>query len=125
MRDETRVYGGGRVSTVEDLLRGFADTHMHAGPGLIPRRLDAVEAARQARDAGQRAIVLKDHHQPTAAVARLVERYHAGGEGFAVLGSIVLNEHAGGLRPRRDAPLAGGAAGARRDARGAGPDDAP
>jgi hypothetical protein len=44
------------------LLQGAIDIHVHAGPHIFssPRRVDPVEAAAQARDAGMRAIVFMD-----------------------------------------------------------------
>lgn len=84
------------MSLADELLKGSIDTHMHAGPNYIPRSLDMVEATREACAAGQRGIVIKDHHIPTVAAVKLVEKYHAD-PGFRVFGAIALNNHLGGL----------------------------
>src|SRR6266851_2107435 len=55
------------------LLVGAVDTHVHSAPDLVPRKLDDVEVARQARDACMAAVVLKNHFLATALRASLVE----------------------------------------------------
>ncbi|CAN5568936.1 hypothetical protein BH23CHL4_BH23CHL4_21980 [soil metagenome] len=51
---------GRTMEQTEWLLHGAIDVHVHAGPHIFssPRRVDPVEAAIQARDAGMRAIVV-------------------------------------------------------------------
>jgi hypothetical protein len=83
---------------VRELVRGSVDLHVHAGPSLIPRRLTAIEAAEDARSAGQRGMVLKDHHSATTGVAALAKA--AVGAEVEVVGSVVLNRHVGGLDPK-------------------------
>ena len=77
-----------------ELLRGAIDTHIHAGPGLFPRLMDSVEAARSARDAGIRGIVFKHHHIPTVDRAYLAHKAVPEVEAY---GGIVLNYAVGGL----------------------------
>jgi hypothetical protein len=77
-------------------LSGAVDTHVHSAPDLVPRKLDDVEAARQARQAGMAAIVLKNHFFSTALRASLVESLVPG---VRVVGSIVLNQPMGGMNP--------------------------
>ena len=57
----------------KELLEGAIDIHVHATPHLpsSPRRLDPIEAAIQARDAGMRTIVLMDVFQMSNGVAWL------------------------------------------------------
>lgn len=74
------------------LLAGAVDTHVHPGPAFIRRRLSVVDAARDARGAGMAAIVVKDHHMPTVALAELAAQQ----VGFPVHGSLVLNASVGG-----------------------------
>jgi hypothetical protein len=82
---------------VVELLHGAIDTHVHSAPDVVPRLLDDIETARQARDAGFRAIVLKNHHSLTAARAAIAEKVVGG---IQVFGGLVRNEHAcGGLNP--------------------------
>lgn len=79
------------------LLRGTIDMHVHHGPdALMPRRVDALEAARQAQSVGMKAIVLKNHQYPTAPLAITINQLVPG---IKVLGSICLDFEAGGLNP--------------------------
>lgn len=79
-----------------ELLRGSGDLHCHTGPAMFDRLVDDFEAAQQARGAGMRAIVLKDHHDDTSRRAYLTRKVVSGIE---VFGSVVLNYWAGGLNP--------------------------
>jgi len=76
------------------LMRGAVDMHVHHGPDTKPRRVDALEAARQARQAGMRAIVLKSHSYPTAPLASMINQLVPG---ITVIGSICLDYEIGGL----------------------------
>jgi hypothetical protein len=78
-----------------ELLVGAIDTHIHTAPDVVPRRLDDREAARQAAEAGMRAIVLKSHHTATGDRAQLAE--HAQSGRIAVRGGIALDDAVGGL----------------------------
>ena len=82
-----------------ELLKGAVDIHVHAGPHLksSPRRVDPIEAAIQARDAGMRAIVLKDVFEMTNGTAWLVNRHVPG---ITVYGGLMLNTVYGGMNPR-------------------------
>ncbi len=77
-------------------LAGAIDVHVHALPDDRPRSIDAVEAARQARDRGMRGIVLKNHYESTAGIASLVRALVPGVE---VFGGIDLNLTVGGINP--------------------------
>jgi hypothetical protein len=79
---------------LDHLLKDAIDMHMHPGPGAMCR-LDATEAARQAQQAGMKAIVLKSHPGGVA-VANMVSQLVPG---IKVLGSITLNFEVGGLNP--------------------------
>jgi hypothetical protein len=79
-----------------ELLKGAIDVHLHAGPSVFPRLMDAVEAAEAARAAGMRGIVIKHHHTPTVDRSYLVHRAVPDVE---VYGGVVLNYAAGGLNP--------------------------
>jgi hypothetical protein len=82
-----------------ELLKGAIDIHVHAGPHLksSPRRLDPIEAAIQARDAGMRAIVYKDVFEMSNGTAWLVNRHVPG---FKVYGGLMMNTVYGGMNPR-------------------------
>jgi len=82
-----------------ELLKGAIDVHVHAGPHLksSPRRVDPIEAAIQARDAGMRAIVFKDVFEMSNGIAWLVNRHVPN---FSVYGGLMLNTVYGGMNPR-------------------------
>src|SRR3990172_4538928 len=77
-------------------LTGVIDLHVHAGPDVRPRKLDAVALARAAKGAGMRALLLKSHHTTTADLAQVVEGVVGG---IRVFGGVTLNEPVGGLNP--------------------------
>jgi hypothetical protein len=78
-------------------LSGAADLHCHFGPDAHrARSVDAFEAAREAADAGHRALVLKSHDFPTAALAWAVQREV---DGIAVYGGICCDREVGGVNP--------------------------
>ena len=77
-------------------LTGVIDLHVHAGPDVRPRKLDAVALARAAKAAGMRALLLKSHHTITADLAQVVEGVVGG---IRVFGGVTLNEPVGGLNP--------------------------
>jgi hypothetical protein len=77
-------------------LHGVIDLHVHSDPDSVPRSVDAIDAARLARDRGLRAILLKNHYEPTASLAYIVRKEVPGIE---VFGGIVLNRSVGGINP--------------------------
>ncbi|MFQ6548087.1 DUF6282 family protein [Aestuariibius sp. 2305UL40-4] len=79
------------------LLRGAVDLHIHSGPSLHPRKIDHIEAVRQADAAGMKAILLKDHYYPTMPIATMLNENL--GLATRVIGAIVLNNPLGGLNP--------------------------
>lgn len=83
----------------QELLQGAIDIHVHATPHLpsSPRRLDPIEAAIAARDAGMQAIVLMDVFQMSNGIAWLVNRAVPH---FRVYGGLILNTAHGGINPR-------------------------
>ncbi len=86
------------MDAIEKILKGSIDMHIHAGPDpRVERKLDALQAAFQAREAGMRAIVLKSHEYPTSPLAHVVSQVVPG---INVFGSISLDFEAGGLNPR-------------------------
>jgi hypothetical protein len=77
-------------------LAGAIDIHVHTLPDDRPRSLDAIEAARQARARGMRAIVLKNHYESTAGLAYLARLVVPDIE---IFGGIDLNLTVGGINP--------------------------
>lgn len=85
--------GSDALDAATELLNGAVDLHMHTAPDIYPRSVTALEAARQARDAGMRAIVVKSHSVDTSARAELCSAL----SGFPVFGGIALNYPMGGF----------------------------
>ena len=80
---------------MRELLKGYIDLHVHAGPSVAAREVDAGDMAiRDAAEYGYRAFVVKDHLFPTMMSARLVEK-HLAKEGLRVFGGIALNNSVG------------------------------
>ena len=78
----------------EDILKGVIDMHVHAAPCLLDRPFDEIEMAREARDAGYRALVLKSIYTMNADRVQLVRQIVPDVELF---GSVVFNQTSGGL----------------------------
>jgi hypothetical protein len=80
---------------IDDLVRGSIDMHCHHSPAIIiPGRMDALETARQARQLGMRALVLKSSYFPTAPIADIVNQLVPEVKCF---GGICLDYEIGGL----------------------------
>jgi hypothetical protein len=77
-------------------LEGAIDFHAHAAPDGTPRKLDVLELANMAKAAGMRAIVVKNHYEPTASLAYVVREAVPGIE---VFGGISLDLTVGGVNP--------------------------
>jgi hypothetical protein len=80
------------------LLDGAIDVHLHIDPDTDTRSVDAIDIAKMkfARSQGMRGFVIKNHHEPTGAVAYLVRKEIPGVEAF---GSLVMNRNQGGINP--------------------------
>src|SRR5687767_1116072 len=87
---------GSAQDAAASVLRGAVDVHVHSAPDSRPRALDAIDAARFARDRGMRGIVLKNHYEWTSGLAYIVRKAVPGIE---VFGGIDLNLPVGGLNP--------------------------
>jgi predicted TIM-barrel fold metal-dependent hydrolase len=77
----------------KELLKGAIDFHIHTGPDIYPRRVNDIEAARQAKRAGMRAVLIKSHATITADRAQIAGFV----AGFPVFGGVALNWQVGGL----------------------------
>jgi hypothetical protein len=78
------------------ILAGAIDIHVHSLPDDRPRSIDAIDVAKLASARGMRALVLKNHYEPTAGMAYLVRQIVPGLE---VFGGIDLNLTVGGINP--------------------------
>lgn len=79
-----------------EILSGAVDLHMHPGPAQGKRRVDFIEAARDARTVGMKAIVYKPVEFPTIDRAYAAEKALPG---IRIFGGIVLDYPMGGLNP--------------------------
>jgi len=77
-------------------LDGVIDVHIHPAPDVVPRKIDAIDLARLAKERGMRAIVLKNHYQSTAPLAWAARKAVPGIE---IYGGIALNLAVGGVNP--------------------------
>jgi len=81
----------------EDIsLEGVIEMHVHAGPDIRERKLDAWSLIDKARKANMRGIVLKNHYNPTALEAQILELKY---DDIKVYGGLALNYSSGGLNP--------------------------
>ena len=78
------------------ILKGVYDLHIHTGPSVAKRLLDAGEMMKNAQAAGYRGYLVKDHYAPSAHGCNLVEHNMADGS-CRCYRSIVLNNCVGGL----------------------------
>src|SRR4051794_39380521 len=86
----------GAVSGRAQTLSGAIDMHAHADPDGSARSIDAIDLAKLAKSRGMRAIVLKNHYEPTASLAYLVRKEVPDIE---VFGGISLDLTVGGVNP--------------------------
>ena len=77
-------------------LNGVIDIHVHSDPDVVPRSIDAIDLAKLAKSRGERALVLKNHYEPTASLAYIVRKEVPGIE---IFGGIDLNLSVGGVNP--------------------------
>ena len=77
-------------------LAGVIDFHVHCDPDSMPRSIDAIDLAKLAKQRGMRGLVLKNHYEPTDALAYIVRKEVPGIE---IFGGIDLNRTVGGINP--------------------------
>ncbi len=90
---------GRSFELTQQLLHGAIDIHVHAGPHIFssPRRVDPVEAALEARDAGMRALVYMDVFEMSNGTSWIVNRVV---RDFQTFGGLIMNTVYGGMNPR-------------------------
>lgn len=81
--------------TVNALLQGAYDTHVHSEPDVLPRKFDDVELLTRGTAAGMGGFVLKSHYICTADRATLLRKTFP----INIYGGIALNNSVGGLNP--------------------------
>src|SRR5260370_16819509 len=77
-------------------LDGAIDMHAHSDPDGAARKIDAIDLAKIAKSRGMRAIVLKNHYEPTASLAYIVRKEVPG---IDVFRGISLDLTVAGVNP--------------------------
>lgn len=80
----------------KQLVKGSVDFHIHSGPDVFPRLLSDIEVAMQAKAAGMKAVLIKNHMFCTAGRAKIATEV----TGFQVFGGLALNLPVGGINPQ-------------------------
>jgi len=95
----TLLPAGRTLELSQELLVGAIDIHVHAGPHIFssPRRVDPIQAAIEARDAGMRAIVYMDVFEMSNGISWLVNRHVPD---ITTYGGLIINTVYGGMNPR-------------------------
>jgi Zn-dependent dipeptidase, microsomal dipeptidase homolog len=94
LRNLTLLLLSAACLTAQPQLTGVVDIHVHCDPDSTPRSIDAIDLARLAKSKGMRALVLKNHYEPTASLAYVVRKVVPGIE---IFGGIDLNRTVGGV----------------------------
>src|SRR3954469_12788502 len=81
---------------VNRLLVGAVDLHCHSGPSVMPRRIDHIEALKEASEAGMKAILFKDHYYSVTPITEMLAKYY-GDLKVTMLSGVPLNNTSGGL----------------------------
>lgn len=71
------------------------DIHVHAGPSVAKREVDAADMLKEAQVAGYRGFLVKDHYFPTMMGAKMVEEHLDNRKGVKVYGALALNHSVG------------------------------
>lgn len=77
-------------------MKNVIDIHVHAGPSVAKRKVDAGDMLKDAQEKGYRAFVSKDHYFPTIMGTDMVTKFLGNGNCQAY-GCIVLNNSVGGI----------------------------
>jgi len=77
-----------------ELLQGVIDIHVHAGPSVANRAVDAAEMLKEAEAAGYAGFLVKDHYFPSMMGTKMIEK-HLGNGTCRIFGSMALNNSIG------------------------------
>ena len=83
---------------VDRLMKGSLDLHVHSGPSVMARKLDHLGAVKEASQAGQRAILIKDHYYSGAPLVNLLKPLITDYK-VELFSGVPLNNTSGGLNP--------------------------
>lgn len=78
------------------VLEGVYDVHVHAGPSNAKRKVDVLEMYYEAKAAGYKGFVVKDHYIPALFGTKMIQDHFAEDD-FVIRGVLVLNNSVGGL----------------------------
>jgi hypothetical protein len=76
------------------ILEGLIDIHVHCGPSVANREVDAADMLKEAQAAGYAGFLVKDHYFPSMLGTKMVEK-HLGNGTCKVYGSMALNNSIG------------------------------
>jgi hypothetical protein len=76
------------------ILEGLYDMHVHCGPSVANREVDAAEMLKEAQAAGYAGFLVKDHYFPSMLGTKMIEK-HLGNGTCKVFGSMALNNSIG------------------------------
>ena len=82
------------MSFGKEILKGFVDIHVHAGPSVANRKVDAYEMMQMAGEAGYKAFLVKDHYFPTMMGTKMISE-HCSVNGCKCYGGLALNQSVG------------------------------
>lgn len=77
-----------------DILKGIIDLHVHAGPSVANRAVDAADMLKEAIVAGYRGFLVKDHYFPSCMGVKMVQE-HCDAQGVEIYSSMALNNSMG------------------------------
>ncbi len=83
--------------TIEKVMRGAYDLHVHAAPDVIGRAQNLAELSKSAIQAGMEGIGIKDHTTSTVGRCFVLNQMHKGSLRF--FSTLALNPPVGGLNP--------------------------
>lgn len=77
-----------------EILKGIIDLHVHAGPSVANRAVDAADMLKEAVVAGYRGFLVKDHYFPSCMGVKMVQD-HCDAKGVEIYSSMALNNSMG------------------------------
>ncbi|SMC54257.1 DUF6282 family protein [Papillibacter cinnamivorans] len=80
---------------MREILKGILDIHVHAGPSIAKREVDAADMLKEAQVAGYRGFLVKDHYFPTMMGTKMVAEHCDNSRGTEIYGALALNNSVG------------------------------
>lgn len=77
-----------------EILKGIIDLHVHVGPSVANRAVDAADMLKEAIVAGYRGFLVKDHYFPSCMGVKMVQE-HCDSQGVEIYSSMALNNSMG------------------------------